>query len=49
MRSSAQRLDARAPYAKGEISFGLLERIDPARVETECSHAKTLLDRLRTL
>lgn len=37
------------PYAKGEISFGLLECIDPARVETECSHAKTLLDRLRTL
>lgn len=37
------------PYANGEISFGLLECIDPARVEAECSHAKTLLDCLRSL
>ena len=37
------------PYAKGAVSFELLEQIDPARVETECPHAKTLLDFLRTL
>ena len=36
-------------YAKGAISFELLEQVDPARVEAECPHAKVLLDRLRTL
>ena len=35
-------------YAKGKISFELLEKIDPARVEAACPHAKALLDRLRT-
>ncbi len=37
------------PYAKGKVSFELLEKIDPARVEAACPHAKALLDRLRTL
>ncbi len=36
-------------YAKGKVSFELLEKIDPARVEAACPHAKALLDRLRTL
>ncbi len=36
-------------YAKGKISFELLEKIDPAHVEAACPHAKALLDRLRTL
>ena len=36
-------------YAKGKISFVLLEKIDPARVEAACPHAKALLDRLKTL
>lgn len=35
------------PYAKGKVSFELLERIDPAQVEDKCPHAKALLDRLR--
>ena len=37
------------PYAKGVVSFELLERIEPARVETECPHAGVLLNCLRTL
>ena len=36
-------------YTKGEVSFELLERIDPARVETECQHAQALLHCLRTI
>ena len=36
-------------YAKGTVSFELLERIDPARVEAECQHANVLLDRLRSM
>ncbi len=35
------------PYAKGKVSFELLERIDPALVEAACPHARALLDRLR--
>ena len=37
------------PYAKGKVSFELLEKIDPTLVEDTCPHAKALLDRLRTL
>lgn len=37
------------PYAKGKVSFDLLARVDPARVEAACPHAKALLDRLRSL
>ena len=39
----------RKPYSKGKISFELLARVDPARVEAACPHAKTLLDVLRAL
>ena len=34
-------------YAKGRVSFELLARIDPARVEAACSHARVFLNRLR--
>ena len=34
-------------YAKGKVSFELLERITPAKVEGQCPQAKRLLDRLR--
>ena len=37
----------RKRYAKGRVSFELLARIDPARVEAACPHARALLDRLR--
>lgn len=37
------------PYAKGKVSFDLLERIDPNEVETRCPHAKALLDGLRRI
>lgn len=37
------------PYAKGRVSFELLARLDPKKVESQCSHAKALLDRLRTI
>ena len=36
-------------YAKGRVSFDLLARIDPARVEEACEHSGALLDRLRAL
>ncbi len=36
-------------YAKGKVSFELLARVDPARVEAACPHAKALLDRLKSL
>lgn len=36
-------------YSKGEISFELLSKIDPARVEAACPHAKALLERLRAV
>ena len=36
-------------YAKGNVSFELLERIDPARVEAACPHAQALLRCLRTI
>ncbi len=36
-------------YAKGPVSFELLERVVPARIEAECPRAKALLDFLRTL
>ena len=38
-----------SPYAKGKVSFELLEKIDPGLVETACPHAKALLERLRRL
>lgn len=38
-----------SPYAKGKVSFELLEKTDPTLIEDTCPHAKALLDRLRTL
>ena len=37
----------RKSYAKGRVSFELLARVDPDRVEAACRHARALLDRLR--
>ena len=39
----------RKRYSKGRVSFELLARIEPARVEAACPHAGKLLDRLRAL
>ena len=39
----------RRSYDKGRVSFELLARIDPARVEEACPHARAFLDRLRAL
>ena len=36
-------------YSKGKVSFELLARVDPARVEVACPHARALLDGLRAL
>lgn len=36
------------PFAKGKVSFELLARLSPARVEEACPHAKALLERLRS-
>lgn len=36
-------------YAKGKVSFEILQDLDPGRVETACPHAKQLLERLREL
>ena len=34
-------------YAKGSVSYELLARIDPDRIEQACPHARALLSRLR--
>ena len=39
----------RKRYSKGRVSFELLARIDPARVEAACPHARALLNVLRAL
>ena len=39
----------RKRYSKGKVSFELLARINPGRVEAVCPHAKELLQRLRDL
>ena len=36
-------------YAKGTVSFEILGRVDASKVENRCSHAKVLLDHLRSL
>ena len=36
-------------YAKGTVSFEILGRVDAGKVEERCSHAKVLLDHLRSL
>lgn len=36
-------------YSKGKVSFELLAKVSPALVEAACPHARSLLDRLRTL
>ena len=36
-------------YDKGKVSFDLLAKLNPNRVEISCPHAKELLDRLRSL
>ena len=38
-----------SPYEKGKVSFDLLAKLNPGRVEIACPHAKELLDRLRNL
>lgn len=39
----------RKQYRKGKISFEMLARLDPSKIEIACPHAKKLLDRLRKL
>jgi len=39
----------RTPYAKGKVSFEILAKLNPNRVEQACPNAKRLLDRLRGL
>lgn len=46
LRSATARCE-RKPYEKGKVSFDLLGRIDPAKVESVGKHAKALLERLR--
>jgi hypothetical protein len=36
-------------YAKGQVSFELLSRVDPAEVEKRCPHARRFLTRLRNI
>jgi hypothetical protein len=36
-------------YAKGKVSFEMLEKLDATKVEGTCPHAKSLVDRLRKL
>ncbi len=39
----------RKGYSKGRVSYELLGRLNPRRVEESCPHGKALLDRLRSL
>ena len=41
--------DCRQQYAKGTVSFEILERINANRVAERCPYAKSLLDYLRSL
>ena len=41
--------DCSKVYAKGKVSFEILQDLDPDRVENACPHAKQLLERLREL
>lgn len=36
-------------YKKGDVSFAILSNLNPAQVEATCPHARSLLERLRTL
>jgi hypothetical protein len=36
-------------YRKGKISYEMLARLNPTKVENSCPHAKRLLDRLRKI
>jgi hypothetical protein len=36
-------------YAKGKVSFEVLEKVDPGKVEIACPHAKAFLERMRRL
>ncbi len=37
------------PYKNGPVSFEILSKIDPVRVEQSCKHAKQLLEKLRAI
>jgi hypothetical protein len=39
--------ECKKKYAKGKISFEMLSRLDPAKVEASCPAARRFLDRLR--
>ena len=39
----------RKAYAKGKVSFEMLEKIAPGKVENACPHAKAFLERMRKL
>lgn len=41
--------DCKTTYAKGRVSFELLATVNPAEVEQKCSHAKRLLNYLRSV
>ncbi len=45
----ATRDSRRGPYRKGEQSFLVLERLDPARLEQAAPHARRFFDALRAL
>ena len=42
-------VDCGRQYAKGAVSFEILGRVDAAKVEERCSHAKALFNQLRSL
>ena len=41
--------DCRQQYAKGEVSFAILGKVDARKVEEQCSHARALFHYLRSL
>ena len=41
--------DCKQKYAKGKVSFELLAKVDPGKVENSCPHGKVFLERMRRL
>jgi len=47
--ASATKLHKKKAYAKGKLSFELLAKISPSKVEKACPHAARFLNVLRNL
>lgn len=49
LNKATDKLKTKRPYGKGEHSFSLLEKIDPAKVEAGGEFAKRVIDKVKTV